>query len=138
VRWSALNLWGGLWGLESHIASLTPQLPKMMVNVREWQGMAHKLNKLTDRGVKTLGAGKHADGGGLYLVVDASGSRRWVFLYTFGGKRREMGLGGVLAVSLASARQEAARLRVMVQSGQDPIEAKRALIEAEKRISALG
>jgi hypothetical protein len=43
----------------------------------------------------------HADGGGLYLRIGAG--KRWVFLYRRpkDGKRCEMGLGGVLAVSLA-------------------------------------
>ena len=48
------------------------------------------INLLTDRQVKTAPTGKHADGGGLYLIVDASGARRWCVIYTFGGKRREM------------------------------------------------
>ena len=47
--------------------------------------------------------------------------RRWLFLYPWNGKRREMGLGGFSDVSLAEARRlrdDAARL---VREGRDPI-----------------
>lgn len=100
--------------------------------------MAGALNKLTDRSVKTAKTGKHADGGGLYLVVDASGSRRWLFIFTFEGKRREMGLGGVAGVSLASARTEAIALRAKVAAGVDPIAEKRAEAEAAAKVKAGG
>ncbi|WP_348645301.1 integrase arm-type DNA-binding domain-containing protein [Methylobacterium sp. BTF04] len=69
--------------------------------------------------------GRHADGGGLYLVVDQSGARRWVMLYRLAGKRREMGLGSTLAVPLAKARELAAEARALIAGGVDPIEAKR-------------
>ncbi len=49
--------------------------------------------------------GRHADGGGLYLVVDKSGAKRWVFLFRFGGPLKEMGLGGLTRVNLAEARR---------------------------------
>lgn len=89
--------------------------------------MARAINRLSARKVAgNLAKGRHADGGGLYLVVDQSDSRRWVFLYRFGGKRREMGLGGAVAVSLADAREKAARARALVAEGIDPLTAKTA------------
>jgi integrase len=82
------------------------------------------INVLSARRVQTEKTpGRHADGGGLYLVVDPSGAKRWVFLYRHGGKRREMGLGGIASVPLAKARERAAELRLMVASGRDPINA---------------
>lgn len=58
--------------------------------------MARARNKLTSKGVDALtGAGRHSDGGGLYLAIDGEGAtqrRRWLYLYQWGGKRREMGL----------------------------------------------
>lgn len=61
-----------------------------------------------------------ADGGGLYLRVRPDGSRAWLFRYSFGGKRRKVGLGGAEAVSLAAARQEAQWLRDIIAAGTDP------------------
>lgn len=38
--------------------------------------MALRSGKLTKNLMRTVGAGRHGDGSGLYLVVDASGARR--------------------------------------------------------------
>jgi integrase len=87
--------------------------------------MALALNKLSARGVTAITKpGRHGDGGGLYLVVDKSGAKRWVFLYRREGTLREMGLGGLKSVSLARARELAAEARVNLQAGVDPITAK--------------
>lgn len=87
--------------------------------------MALSLNKLNARAVATMTKpGRHGDGGGLYLVVSKSCSKRWVFLYRRADRLREMGLGGVASVSLATARELAALARANLQSGIDPIEAK--------------
>ncbi len=40
--------------------------------------------------------GRYADGNGLYLVVDPSGAKRWMLRTIVRGKRRDIGLGGVL------------------------------------------
>ena len=45
--------------------------------------------------------GLYADGNGLHLKVESSGSKRWVQRVTINGKRRNIGLGGYPAVSLA-------------------------------------
>jgi hypothetical protein len=68
--------------------------------------MAREVNRLTARKVQTLLApGRHADGGGLYLTISDAGAKSWIFLYRHAGRRREMGLGGVLAVPLARERE---------------------------------
>jgi len=69
--------------------------------------------------------GRYTDGNGLYLVVDASGARRWVLRTVVKGKRCDIGLGGFSVVSLADAREEAARLRKIARSGGDPIAQRR-------------
>jgi integrase len=89
--------------------------------------MARKLSKLTDRGIKRrLAPGRHSDGGGLYLNVgeadeDGSQAKSWLFMWKRAGKRREMGLGSLLGVSLARARELASQKRALVADGKDPI-----------------
>lgn len=78
-------------------------------------------NKLNVRQIASLSkVGVHSDGGGLYLRVRDSGSRSWLFIYTYDGKRREMGLGSDLDVPLAKAREKAAAARDLVLEGKDP------------------
>ncbi len=91
--------------------------------------MAREINRLSARKVQALSEpGRHADGGGLYLVIEPSGSKRWVMLYRMPGRRREMGLGSASAVSLARARELATAARAQIAEGIDPIEARAAAI----------
>lgn len=90
------------------------------------------LEKLSARKAKTAGPGNHEDGGGLRLVVSATGGRKWVLRFTLGGKRREMGLGSYPTVGLAKARQEAAKRREQIAEGMDPIREREAERAAEK------
>lgn len=83
--------------------------------------MARAVNRLTARSVQTIAkAGRHADGDGLYLVVDDGGAKRWSLLIAVHGRRREFGLGAVRDVSLADARQKAQEARQAVRRGEDP------------------
>lgn len=86
----------------------------------------HPHQRLNAVGVKALkGAGRYADGNGLYLVVDPSGAKRWLLRTVVSGKRRDIGLGSTQLVSLADARAEAARLRRLARSGGDPLAERR-------------
>jgi integrase len=78
---------------------------------------------LTAVAVRKLPAGLHQDGGtrGLYLQVGESGARSWVFRYMLDGKRRDMGLGPVDAVSLAEARIAAGDARKLIHAKVDPL-----------------
>ena len=67
----------------------------------------------------------HGDGAGLYLRVASGGSRQWIQRITIDGKRRDLGLGGFPAVSLARARQVAHANRSTVAEGRDPLAEKR-------------
>ncbi|CAI8206406.1 MAG: Prophage integrase IntS [Flavobacteriaceae bacterium] len=71
--------------------------------------------------------GKHADGGGLYLVVPKSGSPYWMLRYTYNKKRKEMTLGKLNDLSLQDARYEASTKMKQARDGKDPLlEKKRA------------
>jgi integrase len=101
--------------------------------------MARQVKRLSARTVATLTKpGRHADGDGLYLVVDASGARRWLFLFRWGGKLKEMGLGGVSSVSLSEAREKAGDARRILASGRNPIEARRSAKEARDAGTTFG
>lgn len=86
--------------------------------------MARQINRLTARTVAAITEpGRHADGRNLYLVVDKSGAKRWVFLYWLNKKLREKGLGSTGTVSLAQARDLADAARLALKNGKDPLAA---------------
>lgn len=58
---------------------------------------------------------------GLALQIVPSGARSWVLRVMVGGKRREMGLGGFPAVTLAMAHEKAREARELIRQGRDPI-----------------
>ena len=87
--------------------------------------MPRKLNHaLTPLAVKNAKAGRHADGGGLNLLVKESGARSWVYRFMLKGKSRDIGLGpaaGPDIISLAKARDLASAYRLKVKAGIDPL-----------------
>lgn len=88
----------------------------------------HRLSAAEVRTKKKIG--RHADGGNLYLSISENGGRRWVFMYQRDGRQRELGLGPAEGakkpgVSLQAARARAAEARTLLQTGHDPIHAKR-------------
>jgi integrase len=88
--------------------------------------VARAVKRLSARTVATEAKpGRHADGDGLYLVVDASGAKRWLFLFRWQGKLKEMGLGGLSTVPLADACERASAARRILKDGQNPIEQRR-------------
>lgn len=75
------------------------------------------------RGLKV--PGRYADGNGLYLVVEPSGSKRWLLRTVVQGRRRDIGLGGVSLVTLAEARDKALAYRKLARDGGDPLAERR-------------
>jgi integrase len=79
---------------------------------------------LTDARVRSAKAGqspyKLSDGGGLHLLVQASGSKLWRLAYRFAGKQRTLALGSYPAVTLAEAREKRERAKGRLRSGIDP------------------
>lgn len=97
--------------------------------------MAREINRLTSKTVDALQEpGLHADGAGLYLRIDQTLNRRWVFVFFWRGRRREMGLGAAAGDNLRKARLAAADARRLLSEGVDPIDArKRELLAASPR-----
>jgi len=81
------------------------------------------LNAMQVRQLKAKG--RYADGNGLYLVVDDSGSKRWLLRIIVQGRRRDIGLGGLSLVPLADAREKALDYRKLARDGGDPLAEKR-------------
>jgi len=81
-------------------------------------GTLNRLRPLTIDKTKTLG--RHADGGGLYLVVKPGPRKSWAFIYRRSAKTTELGLGSLSDVSLVAARAEANELREVLRQGGDP------------------
>jgi integrase len=97
--------------------------------------MPKKLNHaLTQLQVKNAKPGRHADGGGLHLLVKDTGARSWVFRFMLNGRSRDLGLSrcpealallkksGGEELSLSQARDVAAIYRLKVKAGIDPLE----------------
>lgn len=109
----------------------------------------HPVNALSALQVKQAkGPARLADGNGLYLVVDASGARRWLLRIVVRGRRRDFGLGSARLISLAEARETAQEYRKIARQGGDPqelrVEARRIvptfkdaaeLVHAEREVS---
>ena len=65
---------------------------------------------------------KLSDGGNLYLRIDQSGSKYWIFNYTrpFLGKRNDLSLGTYPEVSLDDARTIRDEYKKLIKQGIDP------------------
>jgi len=91
------------------------------------------IHLLSARSVQTAMPGDHSDGGGLFLHISSNGAS-WFFRYTGpDGRRREMGLGRVERSTLATcgnaltqARRDCERQRLLIASGVDPIDKRKA------------
>lgn len=90
-------------------------------------------NALNPNQLKTLPPGEHCDGAGLYLVVSDTGARSWLVKYQWGKNRTlKMGIGSLLNVTLASARETASDIRKQARNGIDP------KLERDKALAAAG
>lgn len=85
--------------------------------------VGRRIEKLTALAVARLKEpGYYGDGAGLYLQVSKTGTKSWIFRFTFGGKQREMGLGALHTITLAHARESAREHRLTIRDGKDPLE----------------
>ncbi|MEO8803140.1 MAG: integrase arm-type DNA-binding domain-containing protein, partial [Rudaea sp.] len=67
---------------------------------------------------------KLADGRGLYLLVQPTGSRHWRFRYRMGGRENMFAIGAYPEVNLAAARRECELARSLVTQGHHPSHAR--------------
>ena len=80
------------------------------------------MSKLDFQTIKHLvKAGRHTDGGGLSLLVKATGRKNWVQRLHHDGKRRDLGLGSFPDVGLSLARDRARENRTRVANGKAPL-----------------
>ena len=63
---------------------------------------------------------KASDGGGLYFIAEPSRSSWWRFDYRIAGKQNSLSAGIYPEVTLASAREKRAELKLLVSKGIDP------------------
>ncbi len=86
------------------------------------------INKLDVTKIKTYIAKgtvkKYADGGGLNLVVNKSGSVHWRLSYRMYGKQKTITLGYYPQLTLAQARKKRDDVKAKIREGIDPIRKK--------------
>ena len=88
--------------------------------------MAKGNNRLTAGHLSKKGPAKLCDGGGLWLYITRTHSRRRVFRYRFDGKDYEMGLGSLSDTPMEKARKQATMYRELKKQGIDPLHHKKA------------
>ena len=68
---------------------------------------------------------KLSDGGGLYLLVSATGAKCWRLNYRYGGKQRTLAIGTYPTVTLKAAREARDSAKKLLANGIDPSEVKK-------------
>eukprot|EP01037_Dinobryon_pediforme_P020263 gene20263-20840_t len=114
------RIWGYFWGYRTDAPK--SDTPTMALN-----DTAIRASKPKDAPY-TL-----ADSGGLYLLINPTGSRLWRLKYRFGGKEKVLAIGAYPAVSLAAAREQRDKAKTLLAQGGDPSEAKQ---DAKREIEA--
>ena len=93
--------------------------------------MARGKNRLTAVEVRKAKPGRLHDGGGLVLEKTEHGGK-WLWRYSIGKRRREMGLGSLEDVSLAAARRARDEWAGVLAQGLDPIRERQRRVAAER------
>ncbi|MFB9149511.1 tyrosine-type recombinase/integrase [Roseovarius ramblicola] len=90
------------------------------------------MGQLSAVAIRKSGPGRLGDGRGLELHKGTGKTGKWVWRYSLGGRRRQMGLGTWPDVSLADARAQRDRWASVLAQGRDPITERQAAIEAAR------
>jgi integrase len=80
--------------------------------------------------------GRYCVDKGLYLQVSPTGTKSWILRYKLNGRARHMGLGDYPTVTVSDARTRAAKARLSIVDGVDPLAEKRARIEAVRAVQS--
>jgi hypothetical protein len=79
---------------------------------------------LSDASIRSLKAGpnptKHADGGGLFILVNPDGKKHWRLCYRFAGKQKLLSGGPYPIVKLSDARKWRDEAKGHLLEGRDP------------------
>ena len=98
---------------------------------------------LTDTALRNVKPGlkprKLFDGGGLFVILNPSGSRWWRIKYRFGGKEKLLSLGVYPDVSLKEARQRRDECRQTLAIGLNPSDTRKTkhAVEVESTADSL-
>lgn len=102
---------------------------------RHTPSLKYSLTATAVKNAKPSSEGKQqklADGGGLYLLVTATGSRLWRYKYRIAKVEHTYAIGAYPAISLQQAREEHAKARDLVAKGEHP-RAQRELLKLQKQ-----
>ena len=70
---------------------------------------------------------KLSDGDGLYLYIDISGSKWWIYRKRYQGREKTLSIGNFPEISLAHAREITLEYNTLISEGQDPAQVKKEL-----------
>ena len=94
------------------------------------------MGKLSDKGIQAAQPKDKqynlSDGDGLVLIVRPNGSKLWWLRYRYGGKALTLSLGTYPLRSLKEAREHAFEARKLILNGINPMDVKKAAVEAAK------
>ncbi len=80
------------------------------------------MKKLTVTKIRSIKVpGRYSDGDGLTLILTGPMKGRWNLRVQVNGRRRDIGLGSLVVVSLAEARDAAYLIRKDIHNGLDPV-----------------
>ena len=89
------------------------------------------IGKLSVLGVSKAKPGKHADGGGLFVLVTPAGSKLWRMKYRIAGREKLLSFGSFPEVGLAEVRQRRDEARRLLRDGGDPVAERRARVRSD-------
>lgn len=95
---------------------------------------------LTDTAIRNAKPGEKSirlsDGGGLYLLINANGSKWWRMDYRIDGTRKTLSMGVYPDIGLKDARERREAARKLIAQGVDPSEQRKAAKASKEELTA--